>query len=116
MALASILPGGDPVFPLAMRFVQAGIPPNPFAWDNVQTELTKAPPPKMIMVLLTGSYTAVELSNASGGPPVGETCVQAGVPPKPLALVSTHVSLSGRKVQKGSPHPANTIIRLFVWS
>src|SRR5215471_8871334 len=49
----------------------------------------------MIMLLVVGSYTAAARNRPAGGPPVGERCVQAGVPFNPLAPVRTHTSWFG---------------------
>src|SRR5215471_7435801 len=93
---------GAPVAPLAIWFFHTGDPVSPFAFDNVHTEFTKLPPPNTIMVLLAGSYTAVDPSTASGVPPVGDSCIQVGFPPRPLAFERTQTS---DKLENPAPAP-----------
>src|SRR5579871_423295 len=75
-----------------------GCPP-PLALLRSQTSLVgfplESPPPKTIIVPVDGSYAEESRYFAGAGLPTGFNCVQAGVPPKPFALLSTHVSLRG---------------------
>src|SRR5262252_4788765 len=100
---------GEPGAPCATRLVHTGVPPVPFACDRAQTALVspqvvpRSPvPPKTVMTLLTESYTAVEKYCPGGGPPVVESWVQFGVPPNPLAWLSTQTS---EKVPQPLPPP-----------
>src|SRR6266446_5947495 len=70
---------------------------NPFAcvttvtWSSAGRSDTEVFPPKMSIVLTAASYTAVwKLRKAPGV--WGVSCVQAGAPPMPFALVSTQKS------------------------
>src|SRR5258708_25592820 len=100
---------GEPGAPSGMRFVQTGGPPRPFAFERVHVALlawhvpfTKPPPPTTVIRLVEGSYTAVGASGPAGKPPAVLSRVQAGVPPSPLALLSTQTS---EKVEQPDPPP-----------
>src|SRR5215469_6497246 len=64
---------------------------------STHVSLSAAPeesaPPNTIILPVDELNTAACRSRAAGGPPVGCSCVQAGVPPRPLALVSIHAVL-----------------------
>src|SRR3989440_10325730 len=101
-----------------MAWVQVGVlAAKPLALLSTQISLSRPvepPPPKMIISLVVALYTAPWLLRANGGPPVGLSCVQVGVlAAKPLALLSTQVSLSGLPQQS---LPPKMIIRLLVSS
>ena len=50
------------------------------------------PPPKMIVLPVVGSLTAVGKTLGGGGVPEGDNCVHVGVPPRPLALERVQTS------------------------
>ncbi len=84
--------------PEGLSWVQVGVPPKPLAFDKIQTSLKFVEkqlfPPKTIISLVPGSYTAERRSLGDGGPPLGLSCIHAGVPATPAAWFSTQTSLA----------------------
>src|ERR1035438_9037524 len=96
-AVCPALPPG-PVVSGGFSCVQAG-EPRPLALPSIQVSLSgPAPfsllPPKIVIMLFAASTTAECRSLAGGAVPEGESWIQAGAPPVPLAFVSTQTLLS----------------------
>src|SRR5262249_29254681 len=100
--------------PPGLDWLQAG-EPIPLASARTHISLLLAPhgvsPPITVIRLVAASYVANACARAPGGVPDGLISDQVGVPPVPLALVSTQTSLSPLP-QGGVLSPPKTI-RLF---